>query len=80
MSPTTNRKGLIMTYEKTVYSFHCENKKICYWSTEDYELKISRHNHVMMTVPSSLVSNCECHVDATPCGCKDPVPIDKCDE
>ena len=67
-----------MTQSHDVYSFHCKNKKKCYWKTEDYQLKIRRNNHVMLTVPSSLVSNCGCEVNATPCGCKDPVPIDKC--
>ena len=58
MSPTAGNKGLIMTYEKDVYSFHCESHVQCYWRLEECELKIKRHIHVMMTVPSSLVKDC----------------------
>merc|ERR1719510_953351 len=78
MSPTPNKKGLIMTYRHGVYSFHCETKTQCYWAPETYRLQVRRSNHVMMAVPSSLVANCGCEVDATPCGCKDPVPLDDC--
>ena len=79
MIPTADKKGLLMTYKHGVYSFHCETKTLCYWRSKDYQLKILRGSHVMMAVPSSLVANCGCEVDATPCGCKDPVPIKNCE-
>ena len=78
MIPTANKTGLLMTYGYEVFSFHCKTNKKCYWVPEDYQLQIERYNHIMMAVPSSLVANCGCEVDATPCGCKDPVPVDDC--
>ena len=58
MSPTAGNKGLLMTYLKNVYSFHCESDIQCYWRVEEFDLKIERDMHVMMTVPTSLVKNC----------------------
>jgi len=58
MTHTANKKGLLMTYYSGVYSFHCRSSNDCSWTKESYELKISRRDHVMMTVPESLVENC----------------------
>ena len=58
MSQTASNKGLLMTHENDVYSFYCESDIQCYWRMEEFKLKIKRADHVMMTVPSSLVKNC----------------------
>ena len=80
MTATGDGKNLIMTYEKSVYSFRCDGQNDCYWQTEEHQLDISRRWHIMMTIPSSLVENCNCQLDARPCGCKDPVPNVDCEE
>ena len=58
MSPSAGNKGLLMTYFNDVYSFYCESNIQCYWKVEEYELKIKRRAYVMITVPSSLVKDC----------------------
>ena len=58
ISPTAGNKGLLMTYQNDVYSFHCESHIQCYWRLEEYKLKVERFAHVMMTVPSSLIKDC----------------------
>ena len=80
MTATGDGKGLKMTYEKGVYKFHCKSQENCYWQTEEYQLQINREAHMMMTVPSSLVGNCNCEMDSVPCGCKHPVPADECEQ
>ena len=81
MSPTADKKGLLMTSEKGVYSFHCDTPNQCYWTMEEYELKIKRNYHLMMSVPSSLVENCDCELDsAGDCRCKPGVIGPDCDQ
>ena len=58
MTPTADGKGLLMTYEKGVYGFHCTSANDCYWTKKDYELQISGISHLFMTLPSSLVEDC----------------------
>jgi len=58
MTHTTNKKGLLMTYRKGIYSFQCRSSNDCYWTKESYELETVRRYHVMIMVPSSLVENC----------------------
>merc|ERR1711971_1390193 len=58
MTHTTNKKGLLMTYERGIYSFDCRSSNDCYWTKESYELETSRRAHVMIMVPPSLVENC----------------------
>ena len=80
MAPTGDGKQLIMTYEKGVYSFHCDTPNQCYWNTENHELGISRERHIMMTVPTSLVENCGCELDSTgDCKCPATVTGQECD-
>ena len=80
MSPTPDGKGLHMTYEENVFSFHCQSKTQCNWVKERYELQISRRNHIMMNVPSSLLENCKCELDSSgDCRCKPGVTGPKCD-
>ena len=84
MTSIDGDKGLLMTFDKGVYSFQCITRTQCFWNTEEYELNINRDfGHIMMLVPTSLIgeqSNCGCELDATHCGCKDPVPINQCKE
>ena len=58
MTPTANKRGLLMTSGKEVYSFHCLSNENCFWTKKPCELKISRQDHVFLTVPSSLIENC----------------------
>jgi len=58
MTHTADKKNLLMTYEKGIYSFNCRSSNDCHWTKESYELEISRRYHILMTVPSSLVENC----------------------
>ena len=60
MTPTADGKGLLMTYEKGVYGFHCTSANDCHWTKKNYELQISREQHLFLTVPSSLVEDCYC--------------------
>ena len=80
MSPTADQTSLLLTYEYEMYTFHCENEYQCFWLIGEHQLEIHRRAFIFMAVPSTLVANCGCELDATPCGCKDPVPIDKCSE
>jgi len=58
MTHTADKKNLLMTYEKSIYSFHCRSSSDCHWKKENYELKTSRRFPVLTAVPSSLVENC----------------------
>ena len=62
MTRTGDGKGLLMSYKKKVYSFHCTSQNNCFWQEENYELQIYRTYHLFLTVPSSLVEDC-CHPD-----------------
>merc|ERR1712066_985156 len=80
MASTGDGKQLIMTYEKGVYSFHCDTSNQCYWNTVNHELGISRQEHIMMTIPTSLVEHCGCELDSTgDCKCPAAVTGQKCD-
>ena len=50
--------GLIMTDEKEIYKFKCDNEFTCYFEKEDRELKIERSFHIFLTVPSALMEDC----------------------
>ena len=58
ITTTADGKGLLMTYNKGVYGFHFNSTNDCYWTKKDYELQISRRDHLFLTVPSSLVEDC----------------------
>lgn len=58
MSTTSLGDGLLMTYEKGIYSFKCTSENSCSWTTEPKKLAISRQRHVMLTVPSALMKSC----------------------
>jgi len=58
MTTTKNKKQLLMTHKKGVYSFKCHSSDDCYWEEKNQELQISRTHHIMMKVPASMVENC----------------------
>ena len=58
ITTTADGKGLLMTHKKGVYGFHCTSANECHWKKKDYELRISRTDHLFLTVPSSLVEDC----------------------
>ena len=58
MTQAVDGKGLLLTHEKEIYYFHCENLTTCYWVKKNYELKIARDDHIMLRVPASLVDGC----------------------
>ena len=60
MTTTANGKGLLMSYEHSVYSFSCKSEATCSWDTTTTNLKSSRRGHIMMRVPASMVNHCEC--------------------
>lgn len=64
MTTTGNGKGLMMTYLHKVYSFHCDTPSTCYWIEEEAKLKIERRDHLMFTVPASLVDSCDCPLNS----------------
>ena len=81
MTPTGDGRGLLMTYEKSIQSFLCKSQTNCYWAKEEIELEISRRYHVMLTVPASLVDNCDCKLNSNGT-CKCPIGVigDACDQ
>merc|ERR1712083_350876 len=58
ITTTGSGDGLIMTHNKAIYKFKCENENSCYFEKDDKELKIERRHHVFLTVPSSVMENC----------------------
>ena len=83
MAQTATGEGnqLIMNFRKSVYYFQCDNINECYWTkNEEYQLKIGRERHLMITVASSIVENCDCELDITgDCKCKVGLTGDDCD-
>ena len=61
MGPTPNMMGLLMTHNKSVFNFHCENQDTCYWMTEDYALQVSRNAHIMISlpIPEAILRGCK---------------------
>jgi len=57
--PTTDGKGLLMSYYKDVYKWQCESAESCFWTYEEsYKPEIARKGIVFLSVPSSLVEDC----------------------
>ena len=74
MTTTANGRGLIISYEQGIYSFECKSQQNCFWTKEEIELQISRRSHMMITVPSTLVDNCDCDLD-TNGNCRCPAGV-----
>ena len=80
MASAGNEKELLMTYDYGIYSFQCKSQVNCYWTEMEHELRINRLNHLMLTVPISLVENCDCDLDSTgDCKCPAGVIGKECD-
>ena len=58
ITTTANGDELIMTYEKSIYRFKCVSSNSCFFEKNDDKLKIEREDHVLLTVPASLVEDC----------------------
>ena len=58
MATTSQGDGLIITYEKDVYTFKCESQTSCMWSKEPYSLQISKTYDVMLPVLAPFLDNC----------------------
>ena len=58
MTTTATGDGLIMTYNKGIFRFKCVSSDSCFFEKDDNELQVKRNNHVLLTVPSSLVEDC----------------------
>ena len=58
MSPTADGKGLLLSYEKSIYEFNCQTETNCWFTETDIELQISRIFHLMFQVPSTLLNEC----------------------
>ena len=81
MTTTGNGKGLLMTYENEIYSFNCDSQTTCFWIQEEIELKKYRRDHLMITVPASLVDNCDCQLNSDGvCRCPTGVTGEACDQ
>jgi len=58
MTPTADGKGLLLSYLNSVYSFVCQSETSCMFAPTEIQLQIERKNHLMLQVPSSLLSEC----------------------
>ena len=58
IAPTANRNGLLMSYDKRIYSFNCSSSEDCYWVEKIYNMKIPRASHIFMSVSSTLLGLC----------------------
>jgi len=58
MTPTADGKGLLLSNIKSIYSFICQSPTSCMFAPTDIQLKIGRSYHLMLQVPSSLLSEC----------------------
>ena len=58
MATTSQGDGLIMTFDKEVYTFKCTSETDCKWSKEPYSLQISRRAHEMLPGSTSFLENC----------------------
>ena len=63
MTPTADGKGLLLSYWDSVYTFNCHKGGVgmldyCSFTPTGIKLKERSHNPIMLTVPSSLLSEC----------------------
>ena len=81
MTTTGNGKGLLMTYLTKIYSFDCDSPTTCFWIEEETKLKIGRDFHLMLTVPTSVVEDCDCQLNSDGvCRCPTGVTGEACDQ
>jgi len=58
MTPTQNGDGVLLTHRENIFKLDCTNTTSCLWKKEPNSLQIVRINHLMFTVPSKLLENC----------------------
>merc|ERR1712008_129272 len=58
MTPTQNGDGVLLTSENDIFKLDCTSTTSCLWKKEPNSLKIYRRHHLMFTVPSKLLENC----------------------
>jgi len=58
MTTTPNGDGVLLTYEKDIFKLDCTSTTSCIWKKEPNSLQISRYSHLMFTLPSKLLENC----------------------
>ena len=59
MTTTGKGDGLIMTYNKGIYRFKCVSSESCFFEKDDVDLKIERREHILLSVPKSLMEDCQ---------------------
>ena len=58
MTTTQDGDGVLLTHMKDIFKLDCTNTTSCLWRKEPNNLKINRNWHLMFTVPSTLLENC----------------------
>ena len=58
MTKTAQGDGLIIMFNKGIYRFKCVSSESCFFEKDDNELKIRRAEHILLSVPASLVEDC----------------------
>merc|ERR1712086_534768 len=58
MTPTQNGDGVLLTSGYDIFKLDCTSTTSCLWKKEPNSLKIYREDHLMFTVPSKLLENC----------------------
>ena len=58
MTTTRNGDGLLLTHRKAILKLDCTSTTSCLWKKEPNSLQVHRFHHLMFTVPSSLLENC----------------------
>jgi len=58
MTPTQNGDGVLLTSGYDIFKLDCTSTTSCLWKKEPNSLKIYRRHHLMFTVPSKLLENC----------------------
>ena len=58
MTPSADGKGLLLSYGKYIESFKCTSQESCSFEPTDIIPRMERNGHIMLTVPSSLLSDC----------------------
>ena len=58
MTTTQNGDGVLLTHQKDIFKLDCTSHTSCIWKKESNSLQINRKRHLMFTVPSTILENC----------------------
>ncbi len=58
MTQTQNGDGVLLTDEIDIFKLDCTNTTSCLWKKQPNNLQIYRNHHLMFTVPSKFLENC----------------------